>query len=157
MSHLRSVLLFVCLLVICQSAGLVGVLVMDTGRSAWYRSLPKPALNPPGWVFGPVWTILYALMAVAAFLIIRRGGRGVRLAMTLFAVQLLLNASWTPVFFGLHKPAAALAVLIALWMALAATVIAFWRITRPAGWLLVPYLAWTSFALYLNAAIVAHL
>lgn len=119
----------------------------------WYAALRKPALTPPGWVFGVVWPALYALMGVAAWLVWRKGGvGGNRLALGLFAGQLALNAAWTCIFFGLHRPGWALADLAAMWALILATLIAFWARTPAAGALLVPYLAWVSFAAYLNFA-----
>lgn len=122
-----------------------------TGPDGWYASLHKPSWNPPGWVFGPVWTLLYTMMAVAAWLVWRRGGlRQQRWPLSLFLAQLVLNAAWTPLFFGLHRPGLALVDIVLLWLALVATITAFRRVHRGAGWLLVPYLAWVSFAAVLN-------
>ncbi len=117
----------------------------------WYASLRRPSWNPPGWVFGPVWTALYAMMALAAWLVWKRGGFiQQRTALRLFLLQLALNAAWTPLFFGLHWPSVAFAEIVLLWLAIAATLAAFRRASRPAAWLLVPYLAWVSFAAFLN-------
>ena len=117
----------------------------------WYASLNKPSFNPPGWVFGPVWTALYLSMGVSAWLIWRRGNA--RGALALWSLQLVLNASWTPVFFGLHWLGVALCIIIAMWLAILATLLAFWRVRRPAALLLVPYLMWVGFATVLNAAL----
>jgi tryptophan-rich sensory protein len=122
-----------------------------TGVRDWYPSLLKPAWNPPSWVFGPVWTVLYAMMAVAAWLVWRRDGWSGALAW--FAVQLTLNAAWSPLFFGLHRIDLALIDITFLWVAIAGTVVAFWKVSPGAGWLLVPYLAWVSFATALNFAL----
>ena len=130
------------------SAASLGALFMP---GEWYAGLKKPAWNPPGWIFGPVWTTLYAMMAVAAWLVWHPGGFAAhRRALALFTIQLLLNAAWTPLFFGLHLPAIAFGELLLLWCAIAATMIAFFRVNRVAGWLLAPYLAWVSFAAILN-------
>jgi tryptophan-rich sensory protein len=120
----------------------------------WYEALRKPAFNPPGWVFGPVWTVLYACMGVAAWLVWRRRGlrRGAP-ALLLFAGQLLLNAAWTPLFFGLRSPGLALVDIAGLWVMIVLTTWAFFRASRLAGWLMVPYLGWVSFAAVLNAAL----
>ncbi len=120
----------------------------------WYLGLNKPAWNPPAWVFAPTWTFLYATMAVAAWLVWREGGwRAQGRALGLFLLQWALNALWTPLFFGLHRPGHALIDILALWLVLAATLIAFWRVRRAAGVLLLPYLAWVTVATVLNCAI----
>lgn len=122
----------------------------------WYASLAKPGWTPPPWVFGPAWTILYAMMAVAAWRLWRRRDarpRASRRALALFAVQLALNLAWTPVFFGMQRPDLALAVILLLWVAIAATIVAAWKACKTAAALLVPYLAWVTFATALNAAI----
>jgi tryptophan-rich sensory protein len=117
----------------------------------WYYSLNKPPLNPPGWIFGPVWTVLYLLMAVAAGLIWSQAGwNRASGAMTLFFGQLILNAAWSPLFFGLKSPGLALVDIVLLWGAIVATMISFFRLRPLTGWLLVPYLAWVTFATYLN-------
>jgi translocator protein len=120
----------------------------------WYAGLRKPSWNPPNWIFGPVWTVLYATMAVAAWLVWKRGGFAVRrFALSLFLMQLLLNALWSPLFFGLRSPGLAFVDIVLLWLTVLATVVAFWK-TRPVtGALLVPYLAWVTFASVLNFAI----
>jgi benzodiazapine receptor len=133
---------------LCWSAALSGIVFMP---GEWYASLSKPAWNPPNWLFGPVWTTLYFAMGSAAWLVARTV-RG-RSALALFLTQLALNAAWTPVFFGLKQPGAALAIIIALWFAIVVLVAAFWRHSRAAALLLVPYLAWVSFAGALNYAI----
>ena len=124
-----------------------------TGNSPWYQSLARPDWTPPGWLFGPVWTALYFAMGIAAWLVWRRAGlRGARTALILFAVQLVLNATWTPVFFGAQRLDLALVVIIALDLAVLATALAFRRHDRRAAWLMVPYLAWLLFASALNTA-----
>lgn len=121
----------------------------------WYTDLEKPAWSPPDWLFGPVWTALYILMSIAAWLVwLRRGEDLAQAALTAYALQLLLNAAWSPLFFALQNPTLALLDCIALWLALAATIVLFYQVRLLAGILLVPYLLWTSFALSLNIAIV---
>jgi tryptophan-rich sensory protein len=121
--------------------------------AGWYAGLARPPLSPPNWLFGPVWTVLYVLMAVSAWLVWRRpadqGGTGI--ALTFWGCQLAVNALWTPVFFGLRMLAPALAVILLLLAAVGLTCAKFWRLNRTAGWLLAPYLAWVGFASYLNA------
>jgi len=119
-----------------------------TPPGAWYQTLNKPSWNPPPWIFGPVWTLLYLGMAVAAWLVWKRGRQGQ--ALRLYVVQLALNAAWTPVFFGAHQLGAAFIVIVCMWIAIFLTQRAFQAVSRPAGLLLVPYLAWVSFASVLN-------
>jgi tryptophan-rich sensory protein len=138
-------------LVACFAAAALGGFFMP---GEWYSSLQKPSWNPPGWIFGPVWTALYTMMAVAAWLVWKRGGfTAQRRPLTTFLVQLALNAAWTPLFFGLHRPGLAFAEILLLWLAIIATLAAFRRVSRIAAWLLVPYLAWVSFAAALNFAL----
>ncbi len=139
----------------CEAVGLLGAVFTDTG--GWYEALEKPFFQPPRWLFAPVWTALYALMGVAAYLVWREGTRRreVRVALGLFAAQLVLNGLWTPLFFGAHLVGVGAAVLVALWVVLALTVRAFFRLRRLAGWLLVPYLLWVTYAAALNVAILA--
>lgn len=117
----------------------------------WYATLKKPSWNPPDWIFGPVWSALYTMMAVAAWLVWQRGGFvAQRRPLALFLAQLGLNALWTPLFFGLHRPGLAFAEIVLLWVAIAATLAAFRRVNQAAAWLLAPYLVWVSFAAVLN-------
>lgn len=117
----------------------------------WYRQLKKPTWNPPNTIFAPVWTILYLLMAAAAWLVWRRYGiSGAALPLTLFIVQLVLNAAWTWLFFGRHQTRGALVDIAVLWVVILTTLISFWNLEPLAGVLLVPYLAWVSFAACLN-------
>jgi tryptophan-rich sensory protein len=133
------------------SAALTGFFVQPAG---YYASLAKPVWSPPPWVFGPVWTLLYVMMAVAAWLVWRQGGwRAQRGPLALYLLQLALNALWTPVFFGLRNPGLALAVIILLGVGIVLTGRAFRPASRPASWLLVPYLVWVVFAAALNFSI----
>ena len=121
----------------------------------WYESLVKPALTPPSWLFGPVWTVLYAMMALAAVLVWRQGWeRGeVKRALGVFLLQLVLNLVWSPLFFGAHKVGLALLDIVLMWVAIVWTIRLFYKLSRPAAYLLVPYLVWVSFAMYLNFAL----
>lgn len=120
----------------------------------WYLALNKPDWHPPTWVFGPVWSTLYVLMAVSAWLVWRQGGFARQLRpLSLFLVQLVLNAAWSPLFFGLKQPGIAFAEILLLWLAIAATLLSFHRVHRIAAWLLVPYIAWVSFAAFLNGVL----
>ncbi|HUC02105.1 MAG TPA: TspO/MBR family protein [Candidatus Paceibacterota bacterium] len=141
--------------VVSEAAGVIGSIFTVSAIPIWYATLAKPALNPPAWIFGPVWTTLYLLMGIAAFLVWRKGwnSKGVKAALSLFAIQLILNALWSIIFFGLHSPAWALIEIIAMWIVIVATITAFSKISRSAAWLLAPYILWVSFALYLNYSI----
>ena len=120
----------------------------------FYKLLARPPWAPPGWLFGPVWTLLYLLMGISAWLVWRKGGfRASRAALALFLAQLALNSLWTWVFFAWRQGALAFAEVLVLWALILATVVAFWRRTRAAGLLLLPYLAWVSFAAVLAFAI----
>ena len=135
------------------AAGL-GALATTSSVGGWYQTLNKPSWTPPAWIFGPVWSALYLMMAVAAWLVwCRRGWKGSSVAMTWFGVQLALNSLWSIIFFGLNQPGWAFVEILFLWLAISATAIAFCRVSTAAAWLLLPYLAWSTFAACLNFAI----
>ena len=148
-----------------QLLGLIGWLVLSFAASAvgaaasiqaqsFYGQLVQPAWAPPPWVFGPVWTVLFALMAISAWLVWRNGGlRSHRLSLSLFLVQLVFNALWSWLFFAWHSGAWAFADIILLWALILATLLSFWRVHPLAGALLFPYLLWVSFAAALNHAL----
>ncbi len=142
---------------VSESAGVIGSVFTIPAIPSWYAGLVKPALNPPSWIFGPVWTALYAAMGIAAFLVWKNGWerKEVRMTLAVFGVQLFLNAIWSIIFFGLQNPGWALVDIVLLWFAIVWTIAVFYKISRPAAWLLVPYLLWTSFAVYLNYSIWA--
>ena len=153
--HLELPALGVCLLA-CFAAGGLGSIFSGPAIGTWYAGQSKPSFNPPNWIFGPVWTTLYILMAVAAWMVWRqRMSRPVGAALWLFGVQLASNAAWSIIFFDLHRPLAAMIDLALLWVVLVVTLVAFWRLSWIAGLMMLPYLAWVSFAGVLNAAIVA--
>ncbi|MFM8718342.1 MAG: TspO/MBR family protein [Chthoniobacterales bacterium] len=132
-------------------AALTGLFIQPAG---YYAALAKPAWAPPPWVFGPAWTLLYLMMAFAAWLVWRQGGwRAQRGPLVLYLLQLALNALWTPIFFGLRNPGLALVEIVLLGVAIVLTGRAFHAVSRPASWLLVPYLVWVVFAAALNFAI----
>ncbi len=139
---------------VCFAAAGLGVWLTGSAVTSWYQTLNKPSWNPLDWLFGPVWSVLYLMMAVAAWIVWQRLGwqRGA-VPLILFAVQLVLNVAWSGLFFGLRSPAAALFEIVLLWGAILATLLSFWRVSRGAGWLMVPYLLWVSFASILNLAI----
>lgn len=140
---------------ICLLTGALGGWATSQSVVEWYPTLNKPAWNPPAWVFAPVWTTLYVMMAVAAWLVWKKAprGSGVRLALVLFFVQLALNCLWSFLFFGARSPGLALVEIVALLATLAATTWAFFNHSRLAGALMLPYLAWVSFAAFLNFTI----
>lgn len=144
------------LLALCFGVAALGGLATSSTVDTWYQTLNKPAFTPPDWLFAPVWSLLYAMMAVAAWRIWnRRHQPGARLALALFGLQLALNLGWSWLFFGLIWPAGGLVDILLLLAVLALTLRAFWRIDRVAGALLAPYWAWTAFAAVLNGFIWA--
>ena len=151
----KDILTLVVLVLICQAAGGIGGLFTATSVGTWYAGLRKPPYNPPGWIFGPVWTVLYALMGVAAWLVVRRGwdSVAVKAALAAFVAQLVLNMLWSAVFFGMRSPGIAFIELLGLWVAILVTIRLFWRVSPTAGALLVPYVLWVSFAAVLNYSI----
>ena len=135
-------------LLLCFAAASLGAVFMP---GEGYAALKKPSWNPPGWIFGPVWTALYTMMALSAWLVWQRGGFAAqRRPLGFFLAQLALNALWTPLFFGLHQPGIAFAEIVLLWVAIAGTLVAFRPVSGVAALLLAPYLAWVSFAAVLN-------
>jgi tryptophan-rich sensory protein len=142
-------------IIVSELAGIIGSVFTSPNIAGWYNTLQKPELAPPNWVFGPLWTTLFALMGIAAFLIWRKGldKRGVKIALGIFIGQLVLNTLWSIIFFGQQSPGGAFIEIIILWLAIVATIIAFARISKLAAWLLVPYIAWVTFATYLNHSI----
>lgn len=138
----------------CFAAAGVGSLFTGPALDGWYATLSKPAWTPPAWVFGPVWTALYVSMAVAAWLVWReRGLSGARPQLALFGAQLVLNALWSALFFGLRSPGAALVEIFLLWCAVYAATLSFLRVAALPAALMLPYLLWVSFAALLNFAI----
>jgi translocator protein len=139
-------------LILCLAVG--GGAGYFTAQSVvtWFPTLNKPFFNPPSWVFAPVWTTLYIMMAISAWLVWQK--QNSRSALILFFVQLALNFAWSLLFFAMKSPILALIDIITMWVAILATLLAFRKFSKPAGWLLAPYLAWVSFATLLNASIV---
>jgi len=148
----KDILGLVMAIVICQVAGVVGGLFTASSVDTWYAALTKPSFNPPNWLFSPVWITLYALMGVALFLVFKKGldAEGVKVALVLFAAQLLGNVLWSVLFFGLQLPLIAFLEIVVLWVLILLTMIKFFQISKPAGWLLFPYLLWVGFASVLN-------
>ena len=136
-----------------EAVGASGAVFTTRGLAGWYGTLQRPAFAPPNWVFGPIWTVLFALAGVALWLVWRRAEsspRAVRTALGVFLVHFAFNLGWSAAFFGAQAIGAGLVVIGALWLLIVATTWAFGRVDRRAGLLLVPYLLWVSFAAYLN-------
>lgn len=142
-------------IVVCEGVGGVGALVTGPAVRTWYPGLRKPAFNPPSWIFAPVWTVLYLLMGISLFLTWRRRSLEARAApaLRIFTLQLLLNALWSVLFFGLKSPRFAFMDIVILWAAIILTIRAMYRVSRVGALLLLPYLVWVSFAGLLNLAI----
>jgi benzodiazapine receptor len=139
---------------VCLAIGAIGGAVTSSTVGTWYQEFRKPSFNPPDWMFGPVWTVLYIAMGVAARRVWRRLGLGdARHALSLFAIQLFLNLAWSILFFGFQQIGLALAEIVVLFAVIVATAIAFWRRDSGAGLLFVPYLGWVGFAALLNASL----
>jgi benzodiazapine receptor len=154
MKFKQTLQLIICI-VVCQLAGLLGSVFTISAIPTWYAALHKPLLNPPAWLFGPVWGALYLLMGISLWLVWQSGSKEKMRAFWLFGAQLVLNAVWSPLFFGAQSIGGALAVIILLWAAIVLTILLFRKISQAAAWLLVPYIVWVSFAIYLNVAIWA--
>lgn len=139
-------------LLICQLAGLIGSVFTMSKIPTWYKTLVRPELAPPNWVFGPVWTTLFILMGIALYLVWKQGTdkKDVRVALYIFGSQLILNVLWSIIFFGLQNPGAAFVEIISLWITILLSIIYFYKISKPASYLLIPYIAWVSFASYIN-------
>jgi benzodiazapine receptor len=153
MGRIRSL---VASLALAYSAALIGSLFTTGAIATWYATLAKPELSPPNWLFGPVWTILYAMMAIAAWRIYERRKADPRAttSLSIYAGHLAVNAFWSIAFFGLHNPVLAMFVIVVLWLLIGYLMVRFFRVDRIAGSLFLPYLIWVSFATYLNLMIV---
>lgn len=152
MKKTRNYLKLALCVIVTELAGGIGAIFTTPEIGGWYANLVKGPLNPPGWVFGPVWTTLFALMGISLWLVLERRPPAVKknLAIVVFIAQLALNTSWSIIFFGLHNPGVAFFELCGLWLAILATIIIFAKISKPAAWLLLPYILWVSFAGFLN-------
>lgn len=144
--------ILLCIIVMQVLGGLVAFITAGSIDS-WFASLNRPPGTPPNWIFGPVWGTLYTMIGVSFALVWQKLGRGFwkSCAFRIFIVQLILNLAWTPVYFGAHQITAALVIILAMWIAIAYTIKAFKQHSRPAAYLLIPYLIWVSYATYLNA------
>ncbi|HEX2948946.1 MAG TPA: TspO/MBR family protein [Armatimonadota bacterium] len=157
MNRTRQILVLILFLLICYAVAGIGSLFTTStmGQSGWYATLPKPSWNPPNWVFGPVWTVLYTLIAIAGWLVWKTRGsvRAAAMPLALFTIQIILNGAWTIIFFGQHMPGIAFLDIVILWVFILLTMVVFWRIRPLAGWLFLPYLLWVTYASTLNYAI----
>ncbi len=142
---------------VCLMAGVVGSVFNIAAIPTWYTTINKPFFNPPNWVFGPVWTTLFILMGISLYLVWREGSKKkeVRKGLGLFRFQLLLNVLWSGLFFGLRSPALGFIGIVALWVMIFLTIKQFNKVSKEAAWLLIPYIAWVSFASILNLSIWA--
>jgi benzodiazapine receptor len=152
---IRKLFRLVIAVLLCEAAGIVGGIFTAQSVKTWYVTLEKPFFNPPSWLFGPAWTLLYLMMGISLYLVwtakAKAGSK--RLAVAAFAVQLALNALWSFIFFGMKAPLAAFIELAVLWVFILLTMIAFKPISRTAAWLLLPYILWVSFAGVLNLSV----
>jgi benzodiazapine receptor len=139
-------------LIVCQSAGFIGSIFISPAIPTWYVTLNKPPFTPPNWLFSPVWIFLFVLMGISAFLVWSKGldDKRVKTALSIFAVQLILNILWSAVFFGFRSPLAGLIEIVILWIAIWLTILNFFKVSKTAGLLLMPYILWVSFAAVLN-------
>lgn len=154
---IKNIIKFVIAIAVCQAAGLIGSIFTAPKISAWYASLNKPSFSPPNWIFAPVWTILFILMGISLYLAWVKLGenRRAKTALIIFAVQLALNILWSFLFFGMQNPFFAFVEIIVLWIAILASIIAFWKVDKKAAYLMLPYILWVSFAAFLNYVIFA--
>jgi translocator protein len=154
MTRLRQTIGLALSIAVCVGAAGMGFMLTIPSIGGWYANLAKPVWTLPNWVFGPVWSLLYLAMAVAAWLVWRRVGfPHASSALNLFAVQLVLNVCWTAIFFGAHSPGLAFGEILLLWLAILATMIAFRPLSRAAAWLMLPCLLWVAYAVALNFSI----
>lgn len=151
----KKIIEFLVSIFICLSAGFIGMPFTIAAIPSWYSTLTKPFFSPPSWVFGPAWTILYIMMGISLFLIwTKQSDSDIKQkALYIFFAQLFLNAIWTPVFFGLHSPFLGLIIIVLLWATIIINVDIFYKTSKKAGLLLLPYFLWVSFATVLNFAI----
>ncbi len=151
---MKKVLLLICCILLVMAIGGISGFATADGVNGWYRTLNKPSFNPPNYLFGPVWSLLYLLMGVSLFLILRSPKSPARSkAIAIFSSQLALNFLWSIIFFKFHYPGLALAEIILMWAMILWMIISFYRINKTAALIQLPYIAWVSFASILNAAI----
>ena len=155
MKDMTKIAKLICSVAVCLLIGFLGSFATMDSVTTWYAGLSRPSFTPPDWAFGVVWPILYVMMGISAFLIWNEGfdRREVKIALGIFGLQLILNGLWTPIFFGLHLIGTALVEIIMMWIFILLTIISFWKVSKPAALLLLPYILWVSFAIALNAGL----
>ena len=153
---MKNILKLIISILICQLAGFIGSIFTSSTVSNWYLTLSKPSFNPPSWVFSPVWITLFLLMGISLYLVWIKdiNKKIVRIALTFFGIQLILNILWSVFFFGLKSPLLAFIEIIILWIFILITIIKFYRVSKTAAYLLIPYILWVGFAAVLNLLIV---
>jgi benzodiazapine receptor len=149
---MKKYLKLVASIVICQMAGILGAVFTTNSVDTWYSTITRPDIAPPNWIFGPVWTTLFLLMGISLYIVWNKGlqTRESKVAVSVFGFQLVLNTLWSIIFFGLHNPGLAFIEIIFLWISILASIILFYRISKVAAYLLIPYILWVSFAAFLN-------
>lgn len=154
--NLNEILKLIVSIIICLLAGVIGSIFTTPAIPGWYTALVKPSFSPPNWVFAPVWTSLYLLMGISAFLVWRKGthNQQVNSALRLFLAQLVLNTFWSILFFGLRSPFLGFLEIVLLWVAIILAILCFFRVSKLAGILFLPYILWVSFAAILNFSIL---
>ena len=147
---IKNIIKLIIAIAVSFSAGIIGSIFTSSSIPTWYAAINKPSFNPPNWIFAPVWNALFLLMGISLYLVWINKSKLKKKAITLFGIQLGLNALWSIIFFGLHSPLAAFIEIIILWIAILLTIIYFYRISKTASYLLMPYIIWVSFAAVLN-------
>jgi benzodiazapine receptor len=152
---MKKVMIFLGCLAVSFAAGAIGSIFTVQNIPVWYAALNKPPLNPPNWIFGPVWSLLYTFMAISLFLVIKKGfnDKGVKKAAGFWIYQLVLNTLWSIVFFGMKSPLWAIPIIVLLIDAILHTIVEFFKVSKTAAYLLIPYILWVSFAAYLNVGV----
>lgn len=154
-SKINNILKLVTSIFICLFAGFIGSIFTSPSIPTWYATLTKPSFNPPSWIFAPVWTTLFVLIGISLYMVWNKGlqDKKVKISLFIFGVQLVLNVLWSFLFFGLHSPFYAFLEIVILWAAIVLTIVNFFKVSRTAGLLLLPYIFWVSFAAILNFSI----
>ncbi len=152
--NIQRLLPFIICIGLSLAAGFLGSFYTIDSISTWYQFLTRPFWTPPNWVFGPVWTTLYVLMGISAGLVWRTDKKGKWWVLALFFAHLIVNVAWSVVFFGMHDPVSGLLIIKALWLLIVALMLVFWRYSRTATYLLIPYLVWVTYASTLNLGII---